>query len=1421
MMRRFLRFFSLSLALGIFMPLALFAAGGRQITTQTADGIEIWQTEFDVSGRTQGTYNVIVNAKDAAGNIGVGGPYNIKISPTAGLPEAHIVVPRPDMVVRGDIEIVGTAEARYGLRQVVLSIDGGAYVPLEGLEYWDYRIPVTDIAEGKHTVRARAIDEFGIQGPESRVDFILDNLPPQIELINHEVGDIIAGSTTVRGKVTEAVGIQSLEISKDGGETFTSLRHSAGLRKGDPARYFSFSVPSKKLDDGAKIYYVRAVNKTGVSVTKPILFFVNNDPPKVDVMSPSEEEDVYGYTQVTGRVISPIGLTQFYFEWPGEVDTEKAGLTKGEVNGRTVYNIPLRPGDPYWAVTIFFSLANNRPVPFKITAVDKSGNTTVVVKNFSDKRKFRTPMHVIDYPSPPTNMMGRMQLAWDQPIYGHILEGYFGDQIINDSYVGQPSAKPSFRIPPEMIPVGNNTIMLYAMDEDEALGPRLTLRVTKAAPPAGATIKRSPINIEAPHKELLNFFMEDINEMDQADDHPWVGDLVTVIGSIDDYRSGNLLEYRLRWDRQWNRVEVDPSGHFEVVIDLTSWPQGAVPMEFRTIRGGIPDFPLYLPVNKSTTLPEITFMTPHSRFGPVERATTASGIVNYFIPLDEISYSIDGGESYEAINFTRKYGRAWFNEFLDFADITARGQELIIKVVDRAGNEVEASPEIEFNPGGTAARIVHNVPQDGDVITGDFEVSGLAYTDVGVTAVLWRILSPQNSWDTPETTLNRGANEPFHKIETSQNYLVELTLADVRDGENILEIYAEDFYGVPGEMVTKIFGVSTAPPQITVTEPSKDIWNKGTIMVRGNAFDRNGIDEVRISMDNGISYQRAEVIDNQERPSLWTISLNSRAYMDGQYSMIIKATDGYGVQNYSSTIINIDNTAPMIDLSAPKNGAPIGRTLDVSGQIYDNLKVKFISILLADTNNPNSFMSVEPPVEDVVMQSLDVRSYRDGDYTLTISAEDMSGNQTVVVRNVKFIKAKAASEVAIISPLSGITHTGRAVVSGRITGAVIPEIVEIMLDREKYTEVNVNRYGVFRYDMPENFIRENGSVGISAAFQTPSGEWVASHENLLTVEKYGPVLEITSHKDGDVITGRPWLSGQAYMFRPPGEVVNRQTKALYGVDRVELSFDNGRSFVPAKGTGDWRFHLETSQLEEGILPIIVRATFNNEEFAVRRILLIVDPHPPIVNVIGPIENSAYRTTVKVYGSSSDEYDMEVVEVSLRPGNKFGYSVPGFIQGLYFDTSFLGGLNWCAGLGLTFFDDNVKVQGNVAQAPSSRYSGWAYGFKVLANIWNKNLGDWFGPDWTFWRTSIVLGAHFSYFTMEEGENPLWMGEFLTQWEIIKSDMSFFFTKWKYFKSLSFYMEPGIWFAPSDVSQNQDKNAWPYKITIGLGLRVNLF
>jgi len=184
--------------------------------------------------------------------------------------------------------------------------------------------------------------------------------------------------------------------------------------------------------------------------------------------------------------------------------------------------------------------------------------------------------------------------------------------------------------------------------------------------------------------------------------------------------------------------------------------------------------------------------------------------------------------------------------------------------------------------------------------------------------------------------------------------------------------------------------------------------------------------------------------------------------------------------------------------------------------------------------------------------------------------------------------------------------------------------------------------------------------------------------------------------------------------------------------------------------------------------------------------------------------------------------MSESKVGIRPSQKIDYSAPGFIQGLYFDGMLWGGLIWSAGVGFTFFDDNVKVQVQAARAPQdTRFSGMVFGGKILGNVWAQNLARWFGPNWGFWKTSVALGANFSYFLMDEGENPLWMSEVLGQWEIIKMDMGFFMPKWKYFKSFSIYVEPGFWLGSSDVDISMDTNALNIIPRIGFGMRWSLF
>ena len=70
-----------------------FAGGSKDVVQGSVEGLENWQTEFDVTGRKPGVYNILVEGSDAAGNTATAGPFNVRIDPETDLPKVSISYP--------------------------------------------------------------------------------------------------------------------------------------------------------------------------------------------------------------------------------------------------------------------------------------------------------------------------------------------------------------------------------------------------------------------------------------------------------------------------------------------------------------------------------------------------------------------------------------------------------------------------------------------------------------------------------------------------------------------------------------------------------------------------------------------------------------------------------------------------------------------------------------------------------------------------------------------------------------------------------------------------------------------------------------------------------------------------------------------------------------------------------------------------------------------------------------------------------------------------------------------------------------------------------------------------------------------------------------------------------------------------------
>jgi hypothetical protein len=286
------------------------------------------------------------------------------------------------------------------------------------------------------------------------------------------------------------------------------------------------------------------------------------------------------------------------------------------------------------------------------------------------------------------------------------------------------------------------------------------------------------------------------------------------------------------------------------------------------------------------------------------------------------------------------------------------------------------------------------------------------------------------------------------------------------------------------------------------------------------------------------------------------------------------------------------------------------------------------------------------------------------------------------------------------------------------------------------------------------------------------------------------------------------------------------------LEAIELSFDNGRTFFKAgEGKGeesDWRYRLETGEMAEGLHYLIVRATMANGEAAVTRTLIQVDKSAPWIRVVGPEAGGRYNQSLEYTAFAGDDVELKGLTYHLRKGDKAFYGVPGFMQGLYLDGHFWGATLFDVGLGLTFFDDNVKLQvayGQFTQKQYNaftpgpmRYGGHVLGLKLLANIYTLPFGSFAGPDWEWLSASLAIGANFSFFSETQSGSPTWMSAIVAQLEFPK--MTVQKKSWTVFRTYSLYTEFQLWFVPTDADAEamEIPTVMP-KITGGI--RINLF
>ena len=742
---------------------------------------------------------------------------------------------------------------------------------------------------------------------------------------------------------------------------------------------------------------------------------------------------------------------------------------------------------------------------------------------------------------------------------------------------------------------------------------------------------------------------------------------------------------------------------------------------------------------------------------------------------------------------------------------------------DAAGN-VLVMREWQFiidNQSDLPVAEVH-LPEEEAVVTKDFTVSGVVYDDDGPSKIWYKI----------------DKNDYQSLPDYASSFTFDVPIEGLADNEHTITVYAEDSNGVKGPEFVRHFNVSLEEPKGNIVKPSINTTVKETITIDGKASDKNGIKMVYVSLDNGNSYD--ETIGDFGHDKLnteWHFTVDTRVIQDGTHAVFFKIVDWYGIEALYSSLINIDNTVPEITLELPMDGSLSTGMVFFSGQTTDNVELTdlHITVTSLEGKTVNSALSRKDlEVGQIITEAIDLSQLDNGLYNIELVGSDAANNVTRVSRNIMLNKFAPKAKVDLLYPLNGEEVRGVFNIYGTASSEVEITSLILYVDAVQVQETLLSTSGYYKFQLSPDLITD-GQHKIRVQAVLADGKKITSNEQYINYTSFGPWITIDNFTYGDFAVDRPYIRGNSGYSISEEELVAAKVKGASkdlkaaveakSVEKVELSLDNGRTFEKISSSGKWRYRVENKDISEGYHFLLVRATMKNGEVAVTRTIVQVDNTAPIIKLISPGAGGRYNQELVFSGLTHDNVELKDVTLYLRKGDKASYEVPKFIQGLYFDWHFWGATLFDIGVGLTFFDDNVKLQVQWGQFTETqwalfksgkyRYGGDSIiGAKLLANVYYLPFRYLFGPDWEWLSMNIALGANFTRFNDSGSGSAQILSAALAQLEFPRVT----FAKQKMFRTIAFYTEGQLWFVPSDVAGDNIATIVPQ---ISFGLRVNVF
>jgi hypothetical protein len=186
-----------------------------------------------------------------------------------------ITAPAAGSSVSGTVSVIGTSGDDRAVSAVSLSVDGGAWAPASGLGTWSWSWSTASVANGTHTIVARAVDTSGNAATATALvtvaNVVADTTAPTVTFASPGAGAAVAGTVSVSGTAADNASLSKVEVRVDSG----SWTVAAGTAS------WSWSWATAGVPAGTHTLTARATDAVGNATTASRSVTVSAPPPGI------------------------------------------------------------------------------------------------------------------------------------------------------------------------------------------------------------------------------------------------------------------------------------------------------------------------------------------------------------------------------------------------------------------------------------------------------------------------------------------------------------------------------------------------------------------------------------------------------------------------------------------------------------------------------------------------------------------------------------------------------------------------------------------------------------------------------------------------------------------------------------------------------------------------------------------------------------------------------------------------------------------------------------------------------------------------------------------------------------------------------------------------------------------------------------